>query len=288
MSVQPRRRWSGFTLVELLVVIGIIALLIAILLPALRKAKESANAIKCQSQLRTMMQGCLMFAHDFKGHLPGNDSDYNQPDWWKRCPYIGPPQGETVPASAVDRMKNAPHKGTIWKYIRNRQVYLCPSAHSSGQSMAAAGTNDFFDYAMFKSLSGAKLNKVKSFSWYNPPSVTSNFNRLAAGATQVPTPYICEEHPATLNYSNPEPGHSNVDGMSNIHSGGSYYATLDGSVHWFKEHDWKGQHGVRSDFDRLYPALRWVSPDPLSAGVKTLGRPGTTWGNWNDIPAANW
>ncbi len=60
----------AFTLVELLVVIGIIALLISILLPALSKARESANDLKCKAQIRSIIQLMQLHANDHKGFMP--------------------------------------------------------------------------------------------------------------------------------------------------------------------------------------------------------------------------
>jgi prepilin-type processing-associated H-X9-DG protein/prepilin-type N-terminal cleavage/methylation domain-containing protein len=64
------RRLRGFTLVELLVVIGIIALLISMLLPALNKARQSADALKCSSQLRTIGQLLATHAAEHQGYMP--------------------------------------------------------------------------------------------------------------------------------------------------------------------------------------------------------------------------
>jgi prepilin-type N-terminal cleavage/methylation domain-containing protein/prepilin-type processing-associated H-X9-DG protein len=72
MPTAPSKR--GFTLVELLVVIGIIALLISVLLPALNKAREQAKRTQCLSNLRTMGQFINMYANANKGAVPlGSD-----------------------------------------------------------------------------------------------------------------------------------------------------------------------------------------------------------------------
>jgi len=77
---------KGFTLVELLVVIGIIAVLISFLLPALGRARESANAVACASNLRQMGIALGIYMTHSKGWIPSARSDDGGGDYW--CEYL--------------------------------------------------------------------------------------------------------------------------------------------------------------------------------------------------------
>jgi prepilin-type N-terminal cleavage/methylation domain-containing protein len=69
-TLTATHRQSAFTLVELLVVIGIIAVLIGILFPALRRARESAQRVQCLSNMRQIAGAIIAFANDHNGKMP--------------------------------------------------------------------------------------------------------------------------------------------------------------------------------------------------------------------------
>jgi prepilin-type processing-associated H-X9-DG protein len=93
---MPRRRTvAGFTLVELLVMIGIIALLIAILLPVLSSARRSARDVQCASNIRQLCAALMNYAGEWKGLFPPNGDYFDSAGrdvavWWCDEERIGP------------------------------------------------------------------------------------------------------------------------------------------------------------------------------------------------------
>jgi prepilin-type N-terminal cleavage/methylation domain-containing protein len=211
------RRHKAFTLVELLVVVGIIALLIAILLPALRRAHEQAMAVQCSSNQRQLMAAFLTFALDHKNHLPGNFVDYQNPDSEKHSWLVD---------SGVDPRK-APQCGTIFKYVKNPKLYRCPATESVGYNVKA-GSNGYFDYVAYGVFTGALTTRIPN---------TTRFQDASGKSIWLLTPIICEEELSQggINDGNIEGLHNCSDRLASNHRGGGYYATLDGSVHWFIE-----------------------------------------------------
>lgn len=116
-------RKTAFTLVELLVVIGIIAALIAMLLPALNKARQSAKSISCQSNLKQIGTAFAMYYADNHGYLPSWDdgtSIGSVPRFWfeKIDRYLTTYQPANWSAkSPVWVCPEAPNPGYNWAYL---------------------------------------------------------------------------------------------------------------------------------------------------------------------------
>jgi prepilin-type N-terminal cleavage/methylation domain-containing protein/prepilin-type processing-associated H-X9-DG protein len=192
------RKPSAFTLVELLVVIGIIALLIAVLLPALQAARDGAARTACLSNERQLTAAWLMYADENRGWLPAGGPDAPKTET-PQIPWIA---GYTVwgTATPIQCMQ----QGSLWKFTKSPGVYHCgvdPSWHAITYAMNVFLNGDRGFGSFVTKLSQVKSTEkifvfIEEDDWRTAFAGQRPYNLGAFATTEKPST-IWIDYPAT-------------------------------------------------------------------------------------------
>jgi prepilin-type N-terminal cleavage/methylation domain-containing protein/prepilin-type processing-associated H-X9-DG protein len=178
----------GFTLIEVLVVVAIIALLVAILLPSLAAARDQAASVVCKTRLRELYTGHIYYAQEYKQFFPhyewwlwdAHPTSWSSPEnlgWYTHNHVYDKSGGTWWPDSG-----RWVEYGHIYKYMRDKEVYFCPKDKKRRQGVAigggAYGDKPMASYSRLLETHNLALGHVQNSNWGNsqaPDAVATDF-----------------------------------------------------------------------------------------------------------------